>query len=77
MKYLAHAGVLLYEVFLMLQKAQNKIRPIRHKNQGWRSLLANTRLKLWKLGAMPYNTLVFTAAAIVIVQAKAWKIRDH
>ncbi|MBN1959825.1 MAG: hypothetical protein JW841_02660 [Deltaproteobacteria bacterium] len=61
----------------MSQKSQTHKHTFKHLPLQWRSVLASTRLKLWKLGALPYNALVFTAAAIVIIQAKAWRIRDH
>jgi hypothetical protein len=41
----------------------------------WRARAGAVRLALWKLGTKPYNALVVLATSVVILQARAWKIR--
>ncbi len=45
------------------------------RRERWRARAGAARLTLWKLGTVPYNALVFVAASVVILQARAWKIR--
>lgn len=46
-------------------------------NRSLSSFMGSVRMGVWKLGVVPHNTAVFLATSAVLVQSKAWRIRQE